>query len=230
MWKLTISILIGAILFNLPTFAQAKKPIKTPPKAVAPCSLTKDKAPVLRGFYLGQSYQEIAKLVPGFEKAYFESTSGYYGERNSDFRIAHLTSLDTFDELSKQENFLDVTITWQFNDSKLVRLFVTYTEFTPGNLRNFMQQISEKTNIPIDSFKVTDKHKALMICKDFSVELFDGEYTRIGWQPNGSQIIIEDTTAIAELERSAKEFEKNKKAELLRQKEEEKRRKTVLKP
>lgn len=230
MLKVMYSIILLGLIFHLPAFGQAQKITKTAIKPIVPCVLTKDKAPVLRGFYLGQNYQEIVRTVPGFGKAYDESTSDYFGLPEADFRIAHLTSLETFDELSKEENFKDVTITWQFFEGKLVRLFVTYTEFQPGSLRNFMQQISEKANLPIESFKVTDKHKAKMTCSGFSVELFEGEYTRIGWFPNGSQIILEDTTVINSLEKAAKEFERNKKAELLRQKEEEKRRKTILKP
>lgn len=230
MQKLIISILVWGLFLNLPAFAQTKKPVKAIVKPVAACSLTLDKAPVLRGFYLGQTYQEISRTVPGFAKAYDESGSDYFGLPEADFRITHLTSLETYDELSKQENYQDVTITWQFNEGKLVRLFVTYTEFQPGSLRNFMQQISEKTNIPFESFKVTDKHKALMTCNGFTVELFEGEYTRLGWFPNGSQIILEDTNAITSLERRSKEYETKKKAELIRRKEEEKKRKTILKP
>ncbi|PYS99095.1 MAG: hypothetical protein DMF63_13580 [Acidobacteria bacterium] len=216
-----LSRILLILFFVSATYSQSKVPV---------CNLGLTSAPVLRGFYLGQSYKDIAKRIRGFETEYFSTDRGYYGNPELDFRILHLTSLSSYDSLNDEEDFKDVTITWQFANSNLARLFVTYTEFRPASLRDFINQFAKTTGVPSASFRVTDKHKAKLTCKDFSFELYQGQYSQIGWSPDWSSVILEDTKAIARLEAQAAAYKRSIKLEATRRKEEERKRRSTLRP
>jgi hypothetical protein len=227
--KLKYSFMLMLIISFMACFSSGILAQKRTKKVnLPPCNLTIENSPKLRGFYLGQKIEDVIKLIPSVENAYNETEGSYFGYPQADFRIIHLSSLDT--DLTNSEDYKDVNITWQFYNGVIVRLFVTYLEFTPKHLKDFVNQISAKSNLPEASFRFTDKHKAILVCNEFTIELNEGEYTRIGWNPSFSQIIVEDTKKIAQLDKEAKDFEKKKKDESLRLKSEQKRKKTVLRP
>lgn len=212
----------------------ASLPVSAQKKAVrvanfAPCTLTLKEAPKLRGFYLGESVNEISKIFPTMKREYSSDNSyNYYANPNSDYRIVVLSPSD--DEVYNSDEYKDVGITWHFYNGILTQLFVTYTEYMPGSLNNFIKQTSEKTNIPATSFRKTDKHKAIAACTDFSLELWEGQDSRIGWSPNDSTIVLADTKKITQLEKDRIEYEAQKKADARRKKQEELNRRTTLKP
>lgn len=229
MWRLLIGILLLGIIN--PVLAQKRnKPMvkKTVVnKTVPPCNLTLKDAPKLRGFYLGQSYEEISEAIPKFEKAYREADNSYDDTPNVDYRVIHWSNISYPDTIKGYE---DVLLTWQFYNSKLVRLYVTYLSFEPPTIQDFIKQASEKTFLPMQSFKISDKHKAVLVCNGFSANLYIGNESRVGWTEGPPEIMVEDTNAYLEMDRLSSEYKRKKKEEDLRKKREDQEKKKIFKP
>lgn len=188
-----------------------------------PCDLPLDKAPKLRGFYLGQTYQEIGRRIPGFEALYEDKTS--YLPTPIDFRI-----VGSWATSAEVEGIEDVTITWHFYLGRIATMFVTYSEFKPRNLRDFITQAESTTGLPQNAFRAVGPRKAKANCKAFSMELWYGQESKVGWSAEGSTIVIEDTRAAAAYDAEHAAYQKAKRQEERLAKEEERRRRTTLRP
>jgi hypothetical protein len=221
--KLLIS--LSAVLLLAPVCVTQKKTIQKPP-----CNLTTKDGSKLRGFSLGQGYGSVAERVPYFEDDYRNTTTGYGGNPNSDFRVLHSSLIRAADSLKYDDDLKDVSITWQFSDGLLTRLFVTYDDFIPKNLQDFVEQTARALSVPPNSFQVLDRHRAKLTCSDFTLEVNEGQYSKVGWSPYGSQLILEDTKEITRLEVEYKRYQAEKKATEIRRKEEEKKRRATLRP
>lgn len=198
--------------------------------ALPKCNLDLSKAPELRGFYLGQSYVDVGERLPGFIDDYEAADQGYFGNEKANYRILHLYSLKRYRPIIDQTDFEDVTITWHFYDGTLVRLFVTYSDFRPKSLRDFINQVASTTGMPGASFRTIDKHRAKLACIDFSLEVNEGEYTKVGWSPYGSSLVLEDTVVIARLEKELAERKAAERREAARKKAEELKKRSTLRP
>ena len=220
-----------------------------------PCDLTIKDAPKLRGFYLGQSYQEIAQMIPKFEQFYllagqknlrFKGTdvdekgvssteiwSSYFPNLN-DPNLADL--IKKVDEESGIDN--ESQISWGFYNGKLYHLFVEYTKFEPNTIRDLIAQVAEKTGLPGASFKIKDKYKADLRCQGFTVSLDMGIYTRFeGYVKQSPEIFVEDTETALRLDKLYQDIERKKKEdallkrkEELRQRQDEQKKKKIFKP
>lgn len=196
---------------------------------IPPCEVAVSDSPRFRGFHLGQSVKEISQILPSFSSVYDDVKAHVsYGRSGSDFRIVH--AFDLKEDFDKTEQFRDVSFTWQFLDGLLIRLFVSYEEYEPGNLTNFVNQVSTTTRLPLKSFRIIDKHKAVISCQGFTVEANEGEYTKVGWFPTPSKIVLEDVEAFRLLDLKDREQKRKLREEAKRQKEEERRRKRIFRP
>lgn len=193
--------------------------------ALQACNLPLDRAPKLREFYLGQTYEDIAKRIPGFQDDYNNAVSGTFRAPNADFRIISSSTLAT--DINDLE---DVSITWHFYKGRVIAIFSTYSAFVPRNLRDFIEQVETTTGLPKNELKVTGRHKARMVCGGFSVELWYGQESKVGWDPGFSTIVIEDLAGQAAYDAEVEAFLRAQKKAELQKKEEERRKRTTLKP
>ena len=201
-------------------------------KQTAPvCDLTVNEAPNLRGMFLGQSFQDIARLIPGFEQIYL-ATEGetYFKQMDLDVRLIALSDVPSSIYPHSIAGYEDVFINWHFLDGKLIRLFVTYTEFEPKSIHDLIGQVAEKSSLPRSSFVIKNKYNADLNCKGFSVSLNMGMMTRFeGPQASWPQVTVEDREAASQIKKREDEIRLAKKLETIRMnKEKEKRRRVFL--
>jgi hypothetical protein len=234
-------LLIGfvAMILLIPVFAQKtvkhrvnKSNVKVK-KVPLSCNLTLNDAPKLRGLYLGQSYKEISKIIPKFEQTYLAVTNetNAYKDSDIDVRIISSYQVPSLVYPNFVTGFDDISINLHFYNGKLVSLYITYDEFEPETIQNLIIQVAEKTGLPKDSFKIKDKYKAELICNGFTVNLNMGAYTRFnGYEKSPPEILVEDIEANLQLEKLYNEFERKKKEEDVRQKQEELKKRKVFKP
>jgi DNA-directed RNA polymerase subunit H (RpoH/RPB5) len=219
-----------------PTKEPVAKPTPPPPDKAEPeppaveCPLTVDRAPRLRGFYLNQRIEEITRVFPSFAEAYEKEKDPLMPVRTltSDYRIVESDELT--EDLTQMDEYRDVTFVWQLLNGRTVKLIVEYAEFEPASLKDFVSQIAESTSLPPESFKVTGKHKAVMACQGFTVEVNEGSYTKAGWVPTHSQISIEDKVAFEAMDAEEKELKRIAAEDAAKKKEEAEKRKRTFKP
>jgi hypothetical protein len=120
---------------------------------------------------------------------------------------------------SDDKDLEDVSLVWHFSSGKLVRVFADYDTYRPRTLIDFITQTAKKLDLPSNSFKVTGQHQAKIVCKDFSLELIHGEFSHLGWDPEGARLILEDTDEIKRLDKEMADY-----------KSEQLRKRNTLKP
>ena len=171
--KSTIIVFIVLSLFAISDLAQSSKAARNKPKIFVPlCKLTED--PKFRGFYLGQTVDEIIKMIPNFREAYERArtdqeqrepqTEGVplsnwvYIDRGiaNEINYVYMSSDNAFGfnsnkKLSIKSLDEDVSFAWFFLKEKLYAYGVYYREFEPEeeqSAQSFIKQLSEKTSIP----------------------------------------------------------------------------------
>jgi len=194
------------------------------------CTISIFNSPRLRGFYLYQTEPEITALLPSFRRAYEAAKDPLLPVHDliSDFREIRSDGLE--DDLTKIEAYRDVTFVWQFFNSHVAQLRVTYQEYEPENLDDFVDSVSSTTGLPPRSFRVVDKHTAVLACDGFSVLIREGSYTNKVWGPNGSQIILTDTEAFTAIDEEEKEVKKQRAKEEEQKQAEAVKKKRTFKP
>ena len=223
---------LSIVLVAGTALSQGKRPtrvIDTKPK-VGACVLTLADSPRLRGFYLNQSERDIASLLPSFHKAYEIEKDELLPSREliSDFREVRSDKLD--DDLTAIEEYRDVSFIWQLLSGRLVSLSVTYEDYEPMNMNDFLEAVTSTTALPLKSFHVVDPHTAVINCDGFSVMLKEGSFTKAKWSPNRSQLILTDTVASAAMDAEEKEIKKQRAKDEAAKKAEEEKRKRTFKP
>lgn len=179
---LTISLIFLSVTS---VFGQKKKTVvREKAKQVSQCQLTE--APTLRGFFLGQSVDQINKMIPGFKVAYdaakadenssivqtdysgswenrlsFKDVNGAYlsGYFDDDLRLVITDSSDTPKTplvFSEDTDGLHKLVWWFFED-KIYGFSIYYSDYAPDSARSFAKQLSEKTNLPQTGWIATDK-------------------------------------------------------------------------
>jgi hypothetical protein len=234
-------------------FGQKKKiNISAKTKQVSQCQLTE--APTLRGFFLGQTVDEINKFIPGFKSAYnkekesgnstiiqtdysaswenrlsFKEINGAYlsGYFNEDLRLI----IDDLSDVpktplmfSEDANGLNKLVWWFFED-KLYGFSIYYTDYNPDSTQSFAKQLSEKTSLPRTGWIGTDKKGYGAVLKCDGFKV--NVHTAYRDFPN---ITFTDTSVEAKVLRLEKEIklqEKKEKQERIRL---EKEKMNTLKP
>lgn len=169
------------LLSAISVFGQNKKSVVGPKtRQPSQCQLTQ--APPLRGFFLGQTVDEIEKMIPGFRSAYNEEKEnenstivqtdyrGSWENRLSfrDVRGANLSGYfdensqliidDSSDTPKRPLKFSGDTeglhkLVWWFFEEKLYGFSIYYADYDPDTAQSFIKQLSEKTNLPMNGWK-----------------------------------------------------------------------------
>lgn len=197
------------------------------------------KPPVLRGFYMGQTVEEINNVIPNFQTVFneqreLESRPKLLSTR-TEAGFTLVTDTDVFypvpgKRIIPNQEFEDAEFYWHFLDNKLFFISVRYTEFKPTNLKNFVQQVAEKTNLPTNGWLFKDKNHAILKCIGFDIEVWTGKVAGRPDYADYPSVMVTDTNAEAELERREKAIETRKKKVELERLRREKEKKTVFKP
>jgi hypothetical protein len=227
----TVAILF-LVLLTVSAFSQKKVPATKPatrPRTAA-CTLQINEAPRLRGFFLGQSEEEIKAAIPSFHTAYETAKDLMFPVRdvNSDFREVRSDLLTQ--DLTQNEEYSDVSFVWQLWGGRVVQLQVTYEEYEPMNMNDFLEQVSSTTGLPIKAFHVVNPHTQAAKCDGFSIIVKEGSMTKTGWVPQESQVILLDTTAIAALDAEEKQVKKERAEEDAKKKADAEKKKRTFKP
>lgn len=220
------------------------------PKAPA-CTLTK--APSLRSFFLGQTVSQIEELIPGFATEYqkWKSKQGYDSlfsttDYNREFDIENrvlgvVTDSVSVDQVTGAVSFYyeDTAIktifrgdsegmgqvSWRFHNDKLYAYTIFYEDYTPGAVKDFIKQISEKTSLPRTGWVLTDKSDigAMLACSGFKVNLSTAYRDR-------SRITITDTIIENALIKQINDIKLEKRRDEQERIREENRKSQILKP
>lgn len=201
--------LILNFLITLQLLAQVKPKVNPTAKSIAPCNLTLNQAPKLRGFYLGQSKKELEK-IPHFTDEYRKNNANDPMDK-SKFGFVMLNSVNLFYQQPgirkvSDKNYDDIEFYLHFLDDKIMYISVQYTEYEPTNLNEFIKQVSQTTGLPLDSWKIKDKYNAEMICTDFDVSLWTGNVVGRPEYQDYPSLAIADKSAENELELREKKY------------------------
>jgi hypothetical protein len=200
--------------------------------SVKPCSLKISESPKLRGFYLGQDFTELSAI------SYFVDQYGINSKKdedNSKFGVVSVNESDVFYRTpGKRETtpkeLDDIGFYTHFLDGKLYFVSISYREYEPENLRDFMSQISEKTNLPKDSWQIKDTYNAEMKCVGFTVEIGTGNQTGRPDYQDYPSIALSNDSAYLEISKREKALIKKRIEEEKRRKKLELEKKRTLKP
>lgn len=229
-------ILIG--LFVVSTFAQTKKTTPRVQKKTTPqCQISK--APPLRGFFLGQSVEEINQLIPNFKTTFQKEESetkdyGYFGSEfdvipeANEIGLISLSSdypfpLESGEPLRLPKTLEDVRVVWRFFNNRIFSFSVFYPDYEPPNSKDFVKQLVEKTDFPSSGWNITDEYYAVLKCQGFKIWINSG-YRE---QPN---IEIIDMATVAEIKRIRKETKQRKISEERERIRQEREKSRTLKP
>ena len=183
-------------------------------KMAQPCQ--SKEPPALRGFFLGQTVDEIDLIIPNFREAFVKSEP-----INPIDKQVGATFVDSIPLFYKQpgvrqvpsKEFEDADFFWHFFEGRLYFLVVKYTEFEPPNLQYFIKQVSEKTNLPLNGWVLQDKYHASMKCIGFKIELWTGRDIGRPEYQDYPTIYLTDVVAEAEIKRRRDAIEQRKKNE-----------------
>lgn len=131
---------------------------------IKPCTISASELPTLRGFLLGQAYDEVAGRFPRA----MSTTSGMFDRLG--IRERHLYILD-LDEPGKFEDVSALELI--FLDNALASVKIEYG----GSVRwrddtEFIAAVSESLRLPLSGWK--GERPSKLICSDFVVELDSG--------------------------------------------------------
>lgn len=164
-------VLVSILVFVLSSVSQSKRKRVRKEAPIPVCRLTE--APSLRGFFLGQTIEEISKLIPNFIYIYRKAkdeqsefplpTLSDYKTEIREFKeigFVHITDDDLFvwDELTDKrklvgstktpEDFQDARFSLFFQNERLFSFIIYYDDYEPPSARYFANQLAEKTNLP----------------------------------------------------------------------------------
>ncbi|MEZ5423300.1 MAG: hypothetical protein R2682_09440 [Pyrinomonadaceae bacterium] len=224
--KLPIFLFLILGLFAMPSAAQRAKVArgKSRKTTVSTCKLTE--APKLRGFYLGQTVDEIQKVIPGFREAYeFQRKDRETAFPLSDWRreiattisreidLVYLPSdgafgIDSDRDLLTTADYEDVDVIWWFMKERLFAYGIYYKELEiDQDAEKFAKQVSAKTFLPQKGWRVISSGlEAEMLCDGFKV------FLNAGYR-NFPHLIFTDTKTETEILRLEKELKLRKKKE-----------------
>ncbi len=224
------------------SFGQKKKNVSTTKqKTVSSCQLTE--VPTVRGFYLGQTVDEITKIIPDFREAYeFQrndrtidfSLTDWNTEIDlaisADLELVYIDSgwafgQDSERKLLNSSDYEDVHVIWWFKNEKLFGFGVYYDELEiDQDAEKFVKQVTAKTTLPQKGWKIISMGlEAELKCDGFKVFLNSG-------YRNSPHLIFTDTKTEAEIVRLEKEIKIRKKKEELERIRLEKEKKGTFKP
>lgn len=230
------------ILFAISSFAQSTKVARSKPKIVVPlCKLTED--PKLRGFYLGQTVDEIQNMIPDFREAY----EFHKKDRNTDFQLSdwlkeidptisreidlvYINSFWAFGTESDRKlltsaDYEDVEVIWWFMKGRLFAYGVYYNDLeVDQDAEKFIKQVSAKTTLPRKGWKVISSGmEAELLCDGFKV------FLNAGYR-NSPHLIFTNKKAEAEIVRLDYEIKLRKKKEEQERLRLEREKRTTFKP
>jgi hypothetical protein len=233
--KTLLAIIVAILLIGWLTvwvFSQKKAPAPktTARPRTAACTLQINEAPALRGFFLNQSAGEITAVIPSFHKAYVIAKNELLPNKEliSDFREVRSELLEQ--DLTNIDEYRDVSFVWQLWGERVVQLQVTYEEYEPMNMNDFLEQVSSTTGLPLKAFHIVDKHTAAAKCDGFSLVVKEGSMTKSGWVPQESKLILIDTVAFAAIDAEEKQVKKERAEEEAKKKADAEKKKRTFKP
>ncbi len=176
MKKYLLLILILAVSYDAQTL---RMPAKSKSIAPKPCTLSKADKITLRGFYLGQDKGELSH-IPFFEFAYKKALIEDKSEL-SKFGLIWLDKNQIQEEAARSGSSLagydDVDFGLRFIDGKVSAMIVTYFEYRPDNLNEFIQHVAETTSVRKEFWSKEDRHKASATCKGISMVINTMRYS-----------------------------------------------------
>ncbi len=195
--------------------------------------------PVLRGFHMGQTVEDINKFIPNFQSIYNKQQEREnrpeFLSTESEAGFILITDVDAFyprpgERVVHNKDFEDVGFYWHFLDGKLFRIFVKYEVFEPKSLKDFVNQVSEKTNLPTQNWVIKDRDHASLKCVGFNVEIWTGKYASKPDYLDSPTVTITDTASEIELNKRERAIELRKKNEERERRRKEREKKTVFRP
>ena len=172
-------------------------------------------------------------MIPGFQSIYDKEVEN---ENMPKFRTprAEAGFILIYPRLGEQrvpnENLKDVEFIWHLLDGKIFFISASYTKFDPPNLKFFVRQVAEKTNLPIQGWSFRDGNYAILRCVGFQIDVWTGKYAKNPGYEDYPSVTITDINASAELEKRVSEITRRKKEDELAKLRHEKEKKTIFKP
>lgn len=148
------------------------------PQKSESCNLSLEQFPLIRGFKLLQSEENILKNLSRV-KDYIRTEQTEEGSKkviarfynnNDPYKANKRSNIPSeFDGIFEMRFF--------FYDNSLYRFQVLYSEYKPSSISDFVKQTSDNLNIPIKSWEFKKGFGDMTsVCKDFDIELSLSEF------------------------------------------------------
>ncbi|HMS39852.1 MAG TPA: hypothetical protein PKE69_06465 [Pyrinomonadaceae bacterium] len=207
-----LSISFALLAFDV--MAQKQKPQTKIPT----CTARIESLPKVRGFFLGQSYSEVATRI--------ESLKDVSVNRFAPSTLHLVFYADT--DYSGTEFYGVSGVSFSFFSNKVSSLSISYSEFNPIDIKNFIKQVSSNLEVPVASWKIEKQHSAVLTCKDFRINIWDGRNSQNRDYQSHPLMELTDIAAEREELRLAKKKEQDekerKRLEKLKELEEKRRK------
>lgn len=163
--KTLLLALLLLFCFTVTEGQSRSKPTATPP----PCKITIDQAPLVRGLKLGQSFDQLPRVLPRIAR-WRDEDPDEYGLR----RILLSPRM-----LEDPETLTGVTsVSLAYFDDSLVSIEITYSrEIQWQNNSQFVAAIAEQLKLPREGWRQSDP--SILTCDGFFIEVADANKLRM---------------------------------------------------
>lgn len=217
MFRLIITIMFLGCMIS--TFAQTKKTTQV-------CRI--NEPPKLRGFFLGETVEEINKVIPNFLEFFLKQKTL---EKSEGIGIGSTTFFyKNGVRQTPNKDFEDVDFYWKFFENKLYFMSVNYINFQPQNLQDFINKLSEKTGLPLKGWVFEDKYSAILKCDGFTIGVWTGEVEGKDYYKDYPSVRVTDTNIDAEVRHREKMIKLQKKKEERERIRREREKQSTFKP
>lgn len=148
--------------------------------------LSQCKVPILKGFFLGQTVDEVDKRIQGFKDSYEkEKETSNSDDKKANFVL--MTSGTLIQAGDESNNIKDFSLVWHFLDDKAMTIIVKYSNDNTSDINDFVGKMSNEYNLPKDGWKI-ENNNAELSCDGFQIN--------VSTNPQSSpSIMITDTIA-----------------------------------
>lgn len=129
-------------------------------------------APVLKGFFIGQTVDEIDQRIPGFKDAYQkEKELSRSIDKKANFVLMTSGTLIQTNGDGETKDIKDFSLIWHFLDDKIMAVVVKYLKNDSTDLKSFLSKMSNEYNLPSDGWKIDKEEAADLNCTNFRINV-----------------------------------------------------------
>ena len=156
------TLLLALLLLFSPTVTEGQSQSRKPAATATNCKMTIDQAPLVRGLKLGQSFDQLQRVLPRIVKTSGEDPDEY-GLRRFRFSPAVLENPETLNGVT--------SVSLAYFDNSLFSIEITYSDIKWQSNLHFVAAIANQLKLPREGWQQADP--SILMCQGFFVEVAD---------------------------------------------------------